>query len=285
MTPDVDIRGSHDDESSTILGRPSERYSQSLKRGLDILEYFTPERPQLGIAQIADSLQMSRPTTHRYVSTLVALGFLEQGSSRKYRLGQRVTDLGMSALNSMGLREHSRSPLKKLCQQAGHTASLAVLYGTEILYVDRVRSFRKGQYEIDHNIRLASQLPAYCTSMGKVLLAGLSEPAQRELLGRMRLTRSGPNTITSKKALRAELEHVFEEGMAVNNEELAAGSISIAAPIRARNRQVVAAINLAANTSTITLEEMIEKLSPYLLAAADNISARLGYRREDEVVR
>jgi IclR family pca regulon transcriptional regulator len=285
MTPDVDIRGSYDDESPTVLGRPSERYSQSLKRGLDILEYFTPERPELGIAEMADSLRMSRPTTHRYVSTLVALGFLEQGPSRKYRLGLRVTDLGMSALNSMGLREHSHSPLKKLCQQAGYTASLAVLYGVEILYVDRVRSFRQGQNEIDHNIRLASQLPAYCTSMGKVLLAGLSEPDQRELIGRMRLARSGPHTITSKKALREELKRVHDDGIAVNNEELAAGSISIAAPIHARNRQVVAAVGLAANTSTITPEEMVERLSPYLLAAAENISARLGYRREDEVVR
>jgi IclR family transcriptional regulator, pca regulon regulatory protein len=285
MTPDVGIQDLLEEEPPTILGRQSQRYSQSLKRGLAILEYFTPERSELGIAEMADSLRMSRPTTHRYVSTLVALGFLEQGPSRKYRLGLRVTDLGMSALNSIGLREHSRSPLKKLCQQAGYTASLAVLYGVEILYVDRVRSFRQGQDEIDHNIRLASQLPAYCTSMGKVLLAGLSEPDQRELIGRMRLTRRGPNTITSKKALREELKRVHDDGMAVNNEELAAGSISIAVPLRARNRQVIAAVNLAANTSTITLEEMVERLSPYLLATADNISARFGYRRDDEVVR
>ena len=78
------------------------RYSQSLERGLAILACFTPERPVLGIADIADELGMSRSTTHRYVITLVALGYLEQGASRKYRLGLRVTDLGMSALNSTG---------------------------------------------------------------------------------------------------------------------------------------------------------------------------------------
>lgn len=83
------------------------RYSQSLERGLAILGCFTPQRPVLGIADIADELGMSRSTTHRYVITLVALGYLEQGASRKYRLGLRVTDLGMSTLNSTGLREHS----------------------------------------------------------------------------------------------------------------------------------------------------------------------------------
>src|SRR6204780_5749167 len=82
------------------------RYSQSLERGLAILTCFTPKRPVLGIADIADGLGMSRSTTHRYVITLLALGYLEQGPSRQYRLGLRVTDLGMSALNSTRLREH-----------------------------------------------------------------------------------------------------------------------------------------------------------------------------------
>jgi IclR family transcriptional regulator, pca regulon regulatory protein len=83
------------------------RYSQSLERGLAILSCFTPKRPVLGIADIADELGMSRSTTHRYVITLLALGYLEQGASRKYRLGLRVTDLGMSAMNSTGLSEHA----------------------------------------------------------------------------------------------------------------------------------------------------------------------------------
>ena len=121
------------------------RYSQSLERGLAILGCFTPKRPVLGIADIADELGMSRSTTHRYVITLLALGYLEQGASRKYRLGLRVTDLGMSALNSTGLREHAHPYLEELRQRTSYTASLAVLDGTEVLYVDRARSFRRGQ--------------------------------------------------------------------------------------------------------------------------------------------
>ena len=96
----------------------------------------------LGIAEIADDLGMSRSTTHRYVITLAALGFLEQGASRKYRLGLRVTDLGMSALNSTGLRESSRPYLEELRQGTSYTANLSMLDGLEILYVERARSFQ-----------------------------------------------------------------------------------------------------------------------------------------------
>src|SRR6202012_1554400 len=134
------------------------RYSQSLDRGMAILGCFTPERPVLGIADIADELGRSRSTTHRYVITLVALGYLEQGASRKDRLGLRVTDLGMSALNSTGLREHARPHLEERRQRTPYTTSLGVLDGTEVLYVDRVRSYRRGQNEIDLGLQAGSRV-------------------------------------------------------------------------------------------------------------------------------
>jgi IclR family pca regulon transcriptional regulator len=258
------------------------RYSQSLERGLAILGCFTPKRPVLGIADIADELGMSRSTTHRYVITLVALGYLEQGASRKYRLGLRVTDLGMSALNSTGLREHAHPYLEELRQRTSYTASLAVLEGTDILYVDRARSFRRGQSRIDLDLHPGSRLPAYCTAMGKLLLANLPDTEQRELLASIKLSKRGPNTITTKKALRAELEQVAGAGFAVNDEELAAGLYAIAAPVRNEAREVVAAVNLAAHSSMISLEELVDALGPHLVSTADRISARLGFRRDDE---
>jgi IclR family transcriptional regulator, pca regulon regulatory protein len=258
------------------------RYSQSLERGLAILSCFTPRRPVLGIADIADELGMSRSTTHRYVITLVALGYLEQGASRKYRLGLRVTNLGMSALNSTGLREHAHQYLEELRQRTSYSTSLAVLDGAEIVYVDRARSFRRGQGGADLDLHPGSRLPAYSTAMGKVLLAHLPEPEQREMLASLKLSKQGPNTITSKKALREELEDVHEEGFAVNDEELAPGLYAIAAPVRNEAREVVAAINIAAPSSMISLDELVDALSPHLLSTADRISARLGYRRADE---
>jgi len=100
------------------------RYSQSLGGVLAILTCFSGVRPVLGIADIADELGMSRSTTHRYVITLLALGYLEQGASRKYRLGLKVTDLGMAALNSTGLREHAHPYLEELRQRTSYTTNL-----------------------------------------------------------------------------------------------------------------------------------------------------------------
>ncbi len=258
------------------------RYSQSLERGLAILGCFTPARPVLGIADIADELGMSRSTTHRYVITLVALGYLEQGASRKYRLGLRVTDLGMSALNSTGLREHAHPYLEELRQRTSYTTSLAVLDGADILYIDRVRSFRRGQSTIDLDLHPGSRVPAYCTAMGKLLLANLPDAEQRELIASMKLAKRGPNTITTKKALREDLEQIADAGFAVEDQELAPELYAIAAPVRNAAREVVAAVDLSAHSSMISLEEMVDALGAHLVSTADRISARLGYRRDDE---
>jgi IclR family transcriptional regulator, pca regulon regulatory protein len=258
------------------------RYSQSLERGLAILGCFTAERPVLGIAEIADELGMRRSTTHRYVTTLVALGYLKQGAARKYRLGLRVTDLGMSALNATELREKAHPYLEELRQRTSYTVSLAVLDGPEIVYVDLALSLRREQSKIDLGLQPGSRLPAHCTAMGKLLLANLPEEEQRELLASMKLTKCGPNTITSKKALRDELDEIREESFAVNDEELAPALHSIAAPVRNEAREVVAAVNLSADTSMISLADLVDALGPHLVSTADRISARLGYRRDDE---
>jgi len=258
------------------------RYSQSLERGLAILGCFTPERPVLGIADIADELGMSRSTTHRYVITLVALGYLEQGASRKYRLGLRVTDLGMSALNSTGLREHAHPYLEDLRQRTSYTTSLGVLDGSELLLVDRVRSYRRGQNQIDLGLQAGSRVPAYATAMGKLLLAFLPDGQQRDLLADIKPSKLAPKTITSKKGLRSELEAIRDDAFAVDEEELAPGLIAIAAPVRNEAREVSAAVSLAAPSSMISLEELIDALGPHLVSTADRISARLGYRRDDE---
>jgi IclR family pca regulon transcriptional regulator len=254
-----------------VPGVREPRYSQSLARGLAILRCFTPERPVLGIADIADDLSMSRSTTHRYVITLVALGYLEQGASRKYRLGLRGTDLGMAALDTTGLREHAHAALEQLRGQTACTVSLAVLDGTEIVYIDRVRSFRQSQGEIDHDPGPGSRLPAYATAMGKLLLTQLPEKELHELVADMKLAKRGPNTITSKKKLLAELDLIRGENFAVNDQELAADLNAIAAPMRDEDGEVIAAISLAAPSSTVPLEEMIEALGPQLVSAAERL--------------
>lgn len=258
------------------------RYSQSLERGLAILECFTPEDRVLGIADIADRLGMSRSTTHRYVSTLVVLGYLEQGARRKYRLGLRVTDLGMSSLNATSLREHAHADLAELSHRAGYMTCLATLDGGEIVYVDRVQGFRRRPAVAGPDIAIGSRVPAYCTALGKILLAYLPEAERREQLTGLDLKRRALNTITSRTALQEELDQILEEGFAVEDQELAEGRIAIAAPVLNASSEIVAAIDMSAQTPGIALEELAGALGPHLISIADRISTRLGYRRESE---
>lgn len=255
------------------------RYSQSLERGLAILECFTPEEPLLGIAELADRLDMSRSTIHRYVSTLALLGYLDQGAERKYRLGLRVTDLGMSALNCTGLRDHAHHDLAGLAHQTGYTTSLATLDGQEIVYIDSVQGFRRWPALTAPRPAAGSRLPAHCTALGKILLAHLPEITQLRLLTDMQLNPLTPNTITNKRALQDELAQACQEGFAIEDQELTKGRIALAAPVTNQAGEVEAAIDITAATPAMTIEQLASRLGPQLIAVAEHISARLGYRQ------
>jgi IclR family pca regulon transcriptional regulator len=233
----------------------------------------------MGINELAAVLGLNRSTTHRYVSTLKALGYLEQDApTRKYRLGVRVLDLGFSAIDSMELRAVAFPHLRWLSEETGHTTNMAILDGNDIVYIERVRSDQPGQREIDLNLHTGSRLPAHCTAMGKILLANLPEPQLNPLLDQLQPTKRGPNTITSRAQLVAELRRVRSAGIAVNNEELAYGLRAIAAPICARSGTVVAAINLAVHGSVVPLDTLTDELSPALLRAARDISAWITFQ-------
>jgi IclR family transcriptional regulator, pca regulon regulatory protein len=271
--------GEHGPKSQPVLPLPEPRYSSSLRHGLAILACFSAQRPIRGIADIADELGLSRSTNHRYITTLAALGYLEQVTNgRKYQLGTRAGDVGMAALSSLGLREPALPYLRELRIRSRCTASLAILDSAmNILYVARVRSYQPGQHEIDLGQRVGTRLPAHCTAMGKLLLAYLPEEEQHEAIKAMKLPRRTPHTIISKAMLRVELERIRERGIAINDRELTPNLHAIAAPVRAQSGEVIAAVNIAANSSRISHEELTHGLRPHLLVAADRISARLGY--------
>jgi IclR family pca regulon transcriptional regulator len=251
------------------------RFSSSLRAGLAILNCFSAEHPVLGIANLADELSMSRSTTHRYASTLVALGYLEQDQARRYRLAPRVVDVGMSVLDSMVLRGKAREHLRELREQTGRTVSLGILDGADVRYVDRLRGWRRGQHAVDLNLGVGARVPAHCSAMGKVLLANLPDKRRDQVLAQLQLTRCGPNSITSKRALRAELERVRSEGIAVGDEELAPGVCTLAAPVLGPDDEVVAAIGMPLPADAFTQQELLDVLGPPLTAAAKRISAAL----------
>ena len=131
-----------------------------------------------------------------------------------------------------------------------------MLDGEDILYVDRIRSFARTQIDTDLDLAPGTRLPAYCTAMGKVLLANLSDAERYRLLSSMNLTKRTNDTITSKTVLSQKLDQIRDQGLAVNNQELAPDVHSVAAPVRDHAREVVAAVNLAAATSAISLDEL-----------------------------
>lgn len=267
----MSIRGSniwnmvHDDSAA---------FSQSLERGLAILGSFTPDRPALGISELAQRLCLTRSTTHRYVATLARLGYLDQDeSTRKYRLGIRVLDLGFTVLGSLELREIAAPHLQRLTAATGHTSNLAIRDDTDVILIDRIRG-RPGRYHhLEFTLHVGSRIPSYCSATGKALIAFLPQPDLDSLLDRIELQPRGPRAVDCRAALLAELCQVRRTGIALNDEELESGLRSIAVPIRSRSGAVVAAINLAIPWSPVTMTELAEQFGPALQATARQISA------------
>jgi IclR family pca regulon transcriptional regulator len=247
------------------------RYSQSLERGLAILRAFTPERTWMGIAEIAQHLEMSRPTTHRYASTLVALNYLEQGRGRKYRLGMRASDPGRAAIASTQLSLLPSALLAELRDRSGCTAGLAVLDGADIIYVDRARSARQGPAEVNARIGRGSRLPARETAMGRVLLAELSDDELRAVLGAE--PKGGRGQWTK---LLAELERVRDDGFAIAAQLRVVDQMCIAAPIR--DGVAVAAVEVAYESRGGSGDAR-EQLAPLVCDAAREMSEQLESRR------
>jgi IclR family pca regulon transcriptional regulator len=252
------------------------KFSSSLAAGLSMLTCFTPEHPIRGIADMADELDMGRSTTHRYATTLVTLGYLEQNPSRKYRLSSRVSDFGLSLLDSMVVRRVAREHMQELRAQTGRTASLGILGGTEVAYIDRWRGSRQGQYAVDAGIGLGTHLPAHCSAAGKALLARLPEAEQRELIAELRLTKRGPKTISTKTALRADLERIVAGGVAVEDEELLAGRRALAVVIVDAEDAAIAAVELTVPANAYARERLVSELGPKVAATAQHITAQMG---------
>ena len=256
-------------------------FSVSLERGLAILSAFSGSRPVLGIADLARAAGLTKSTTHRYVATLVHLEYLQQDpETKKYHLGPRVVDLGFAAIDSMDLTRVAAPLLQALADETGHTASMALCDGPDVVYVDRRRSGRRRTpWALDLNLQIGSRLPAYCTALGKAMLAHKDPATLRDILDRTDMARRGPNTLTNREQLMAALARVRQTGVAVNNEELTPGLRSFAAPVRDRTGEVVAAVNVAVHQSVApsSADALAARLEPPLRRTAAEISRRLGF--------
>jgi len=266
-------------QARSARGSRGGRYSRAFDRGLQVVACFTAERPELGVREVAGMLEMSPTATHRYLSALASQGYLEQEpASSKYRLSLGAIDLGMAALSATGLCMHARPYIEELARRTGFTVQIGVLDGPEVLLVAALAGKRRDQREPGCDARVGARLPAYCTSLGKVLLAYLPAERRGALVSDMELKRYRPGTVTSEPDLRAVLARVLEDGSASSEEELAAGACAIAAPVRDESGDVIAAVNVVAQHGVVECSELVRWCEGELLATAERISTRLGWQ-------
>ena len=178
----------------------------------------------------------------------------------------------------MDLREIAAPHLRQLSDETQHTVNLAILDGVDVVTIDRCRGARPGEREIDFDLdlRVGARLPAYCTAVGKAMLAFVAEPRREEIIEQIDFVARGPNTLIDPAAFRAELARIRVSGVAINDEELAYGLRSIAAPIHSHSGEVLAALNLAVHRTMVTMEELIERFGPAVLRAAQGVSRSMG---------
>ncbi len=243
---------------------------QSLARGLSVIKAFGETTPELTLSEVARATGLTRAAARRFLITLADLGYVRT-DGRLYSLSPRVLELGYAYLSSLSLPDVAYPHLERLVAEVHESASVSVLEADEIVYVARVPTTRIMRV----TIAIGTRFPAYCTSMGRVLLAGLPPEDLAARLAEAELPRRTARTITSPATLRRELDRVRAQGFAIVDQELEEGLRSIAVPIRDRDGRVIAATNVSSHVSRTSVETARRVLLPPLLATAARIEADL----------
>jgi IclR family pca regulon transcriptional regulator len=258
---------------SLSSGGPDRDYVQSLSRGLTVLQAFNAERPAMTLADMSRATGLTRATVRRLLLTLVALGFVCT-DGRTFELTPRVLDLGFAYVSSLQLPDIAQPFMEALSDRVHESVSASVLDGSQIVYVARVNT----QRIMGISLAIGSRLPAAWTSMGRVLLAGLSEPQLEEFLDELVVSGPTEQSINDTEALRSEIHTVRSQGYALIDQELEEGIRSVAAPLRDRRGRTLAAINVGTHAARVTLKELRGVILPDLLATARSIESQLAKR-------
>jgi IclR family pca regulon transcriptional regulator len=243
----------------------------SLSRGLSVIEAFHDRPDGATVGDLAARTGLSRAAVRRLLITLELLGYAAH-SGPVYRLSSRVLRLGFSFLSSNSLSTLAAPILEKISATLHESSSLSVLEGDEIVYL--ARSFTRRVMSV--GLSTGSRLPAYCTSMGRVLLAALKSEELAAYVERVELKPLTPNTIVEKTGFVLELVCVRAQGYALVDQELEIGLRSLAVPVRTRTGKVVAAMNTGVHAARVQPEEMLERFLPVLREGADRLASALG---------
>lgn len=257
-------------EIQAYAGDPN--FMASLARGLAVIRAFTQQRRTLTIAQLSQRTAIPRAAVRRCLYTLSMLGYVGSEEGRTYALRPRILALGHAYLSSTPLVYAVQPLLDQITSVLHESSSLAVLEGEDILYIARSSTTTR-LMSID--LGIGSRLPAYCTSMGRVLLAGLATVDLDLYLSRAKLVKLTTKTVSTADELKAVLNVVRRDGYAVVDQELEIGLRSIAVPVSDRDGRSVAAINVGTQSSRVSVAEMESRFLPSLGAAAHELGLLL----------
>jgi IclR family pca regulon transcriptional regulator len=245
-------------------------YVQSLERGLSVIRAFDSEHRELGLSEVARATGLTRAAARRFLLTLVALGYMHFDGSR-FSLRPRVLELGFAYLSSLSLPELAEPHMEALVARINESSSISVLDDTDVVYVARVPTRRI----MSITIAVGTRLPAFATSMGRVLLAALPDAELEERLGRVDVRPLTPRTVKSHAELRKVLDQVRRQGYAVTDQELEQGLRSAAVPIHDASGATVASLNVSIHASRASMQELRTRFLPPAQEAAAAIDAEV----------
>lgn len=248
-------------------------YVQSLARGLAVVKAFGPGRSRLTLSEVAQATGLARAVARRFLLTLAELGYV-RSDGREFSLRPRILELGYAYLSGLTLTDIAQPIVEELVARIHESSSISVLDGTDIAYVVRVPTTRIMTVAIS----IGTRFPAYCTSMGRVLLAGKDEADLDRYLSDVQLLPQTRRTVTDRSQLRKILANVSEQGYALVDQELEDGLISIAVPVHDGSGTVVAAMNVSANATRVDRQSLLTDVLPLLREAAEQIDDGLRAR-------
>jgi IclR family pca regulon transcriptional regulator len=269
-------RGTRDEEAGSPAGsgdhsgRRSNDFVQSLERVLAVIRAFGPDRTRLTLSEVAREAGLTRAAARRFLLTLVELGYV-RSDGREFSLRPRVLELGYAYLSGMSLPDVAYPQVQELVDRVRESSSVAVLDGDEIVDIARVPAKRIMTVAVP----VGSRFRAHASSKGRVLLANLPPEELDEYLATVHLDQLTNKTVTDPARLRSLLDDVRSQGYAIVDQEVEEGIRSVAAPLRDATGATVAAINVSAYASRVSVEAVRDEFLPSLLDTARQIEADL----------
>jgi IclR family transcriptional regulator, pca regulon regulatory protein len=259
-----------DDDAAARTGAERELV-HSVLRLFEVLKAFRRERPRMTLTEVAEQAGLTRASARRFLLTLVHAGYAETDGKR-FALTPRLLELGHAVMAASSVWDIARPVLAGLSERLGESCYGAVLDGNEVLYVLHIPSAR---HLINVDLRVGSRTPAYCTSVGRVLLAGLTPAVALRVLAGSQPEARTAHTITAAAKLVEAVEQARRQGWAIVDEELEPGLRSLSVPLRGRGGVTVGAINICGPTSRVSMEELRTRFLGELLEAAARIQAAI----------